>query len=133
MTEKEKYIKAAFKNYNDNKKRLQSISYESLHAIDYTKQRTKTSRATTGNKRLLNYIDLKQKLEKQIELVERVLWFYQLENLGKDEYIIQRYFKGKLLYRVAMDINLSESTLHNWERDIRETAARCADCFGLWY
>lgn len=132
MTEKEKYIKACFKEYNENKTRLHRLSFDGLRGVDYTRQHVKGNTKNGNETALVNYLDKKRNIEKRVALVDRVIWYYDLDGNGKDKYIKLRYIKGRKQYQAAMDLFLSDSTLKAWEREIRETAARCADMFNLW-
>ena len=132
MTEKEKYLKKVFRAYNNNKKRLKEISFNAVSGVDFSKQRTSTGIPKGNEHALVSYLDEKTAIEKQIELVERVLWFYRIEGKGRDEYIKLRYMKNMKCYRVEMELFVSHSTIMAWEKEIIKKAELCADMLGLW-
>ena len=129
---KEQYIKRAFKNYQKNKQRLRELSFDTVRGIDYSKATNKNGTPKGHEQGLVRYLDEKRELEKQVEIVDRVLWFYKLDGKEKDEYITQRYLKEKKVYQVAMDLFVADKTLLRWDKDIQATAARVADMFNLW-
>lgn len=132
MDSKSKYIKTAFKRYKENKRLFREISFDGVRGIDYTKGNTGKGARTGQENALVSYLDKKQRIEKEIALVERVLWFYELDENPKHGYIIARWVKGKPAYRAAMDCYICESTGHLWAKEIFATASRVADLFNLW-
>ena len=136
MLDKEKYLKRVFKSYKDNKRRLRELSFDEVRAVDYSKTRS-TSGAPKGTEEaLVSYIDEKRKLEKQVDIVERTLEYYRIEEkskgLGKANFIHWRYVKGVKFCRAFMECNVSESTGFYWVRDIMQTAQAIADIYSLW-
>lgn len=132
MTDKERYIKQAFKHYNENRKRLKELSFESVRAVDYTQPRFSKGAPKGDEGRLVSFLNLKTGLEKQIAIVDKVLLFYEMEGGGKDEYIRLRWLKGHSTVSTALNCFISEKTARRWEKEIFERAARAADLFNLW-
>lgn len=132
MTDKEKYIKSVFVCYRENKRRLKEISFNELKGVDYSKQKGGGYCKDGNESAIVKYLDEKRDIEKQIELVERVIWYYKLDGKGKDEYIKQRYEKRKTFVSLSLDLYVSESTLYGWDKDIKALAVRVADMFNLW-
>ena len=133
MQEKIDYIKTAFKRYKENKRLFREMSFDGVRGIDYSKGTNKTGTPKGHEQALVQYLDEKRELEKQVEIVERVLWFYKLdEDTAKIDYIKKRWFQGLPLYRVAMDCFISSSTAVNWCKEIFDIATRAADLFNLW-
>lgn len=133
MTDKELYIKQAFKRYRENKKALGQMSFYSVRAVDYTKMHVKTNATDKTENAIIAHIDRKREIEKQIEIVERTIWFYELdEDNGKVEYIKSRWFKRSPAYRAAMDCFISYGASCRWAKDILSVAQRAADMFKLY-
>lgn len=132
MTEKEKYIKNAFKNYKLNKKKLRNVSFDGLHAIDCTKVKTGKNTSNGQENAIVSFLDEKARIEKEIKIVEHVLWFYELDGGGKREYIVSRWIKGFPNHRAAMDCYISEATGYLWTKEILQVGIRAADLYNLW-
>lgn len=134
MTEKEKdkYIKKAFACYRINKKRLRDATFDGLHGTNYERLRTANGTPQGQENALVAFLDEKRKLEKQIELVDRVLEYFKIDGSGKDDYIKARYFDGRYIYQIAMDLYTSDRTLLRWEKEIRRTAERIAEIYNLY-
>ena len=132
MTEKEKELKNIFNRYNANVKRLQEIEFSVFSGVDYTKQRTGGGNADGREKALVSYIDEKRRIEQEITIVERSIWFYRLNNPVKMEYIKLRYFKHKKAYQCAMELYTGETTIYAWDREIMKTAERVAVYYGYY-
>ena len=133
MTERERYIKNAFKKYKENKKRLREMSFDAVRGIDYTKGNTGKGTRKGCENALVSYLDEKATIEKQVAIVDRCLWFYELdEDTAKIDYIKKRWFKGLPLYRVAMECFIATGTAVTWGKEIFDVATRAADLFDLW-
>lgn len=130
--DKKQYISNALKNYKSNKQRLRELSFETVRGVDYSKEKNKKATPQGNETALVRYLDEKRTIEKQVEIVDRLLWFYRLDGKGKDEYIIQRYLKGRFVVQISMDLYVSRETLFRWDKEIKTTAAHCADVFNLW-
>ena len=130
--EKEKYIKKAFACYRSNKKRLMETTFDGLRGTDFERVRTANGAPKGQENALVVFLDDKQNLEKQIELVERVLEYFKIDGSGKDDYIKARYFDGRFVYQIAMDLYTSDRTLLRWEKEIRRTAERIAEIYNLY-
>lgn len=130
---KSKYIKTAFKRYKENKRILREMAFDGVRGIDYTKGNTGKGARTGHENALVSYLDEKAAIEKQVAIVDRVLWFYELDNdTAKIDYIKSRWVKGLPLYRVAMDCYIANGTAVTWGKDVLALAARAADIFDLW-
>ncbi len=133
MTDKEKYIKRTFKCYKENKKKQRAASFESVRAVDYSRAMGSGNCRSDGlESALVQYIDEKSKLEKQIAIVEKTMWYYQLDGNGKYDYIRFRWVKGYPIYRVAMECYIGITTANVWGKEILQRAAAVADLFDLW-
>ncbi len=133
MQDKSNYIKTAFKRYRENKRLLREMSFDSLCGIDYTKGRTGKGVRKGQENAIVSYLDEKATIEKQVAIVDRCLWFYELDNdTAKIDYIKKRWFKGLPLYRVAMECFIATGTAVTWGKEIFDVATRAADLFNLW-
>lgn len=132
MLNKQKFIKNAFKRYKEHKTRLRKMSFDGLRAVDYSRTRTSKSKTKGQESAIVHYLDEKAAIEKQIEIVDRVLWFYELDDSPKHGYIVARWVKGFPAYRAAMECYISESTGHLWAKEIWQVGERAADMFNLW-
>ena len=135
MTGKEQFIKAAFKNYRKNKKRLSEMRFDNLRAVDYTRKKAK-SKCGGFEDALAAFIDEKIAIEKAVELVDRTLYHYEVIERahadGKALYIRCRFLQGMSFARAGIECGVGDSTATNWLKDIRETAAAVADLYALW-
>ncbi len=135
MTDKEKYIKKAFQHYNENKKRLNSLSYDGLKAVDYSRQQTKAV-ARSDDYALIKYVDEKQKLLKAVAVVDRTLDYYDIRAKafadGKATYIRFRWVKKMSYEHAAIECNIPSSTACYWLKEIREVAYTICDIYKLW-
>ena len=132
MTEKERYVKQAFKNYKENKKQLRSISFDGVKTVDYSRPKVSESTFQGRENALIGYLNKKEKIERQIMIVERTIWYYELDGGEKAKYIRFRWIKGYPLYRVAMECYIANGTAVTWGKEILSTAARVADLFNLF-
>lgn len=137
MMDKERYIKRAFKCYKENKKKLREASFESVRAVDYSKAVGGGNRRRDGlESALVQYIDDKMELAKQVEIVERTMWWYKIDGMKKGhakyDYIQFRWVKGYPIYRVAMECYIGVNTANRWAKEIWKLAAAVADMFDLW-
>lgn len=133
---KEQYIKRAFKNYYKNKQRLRELSFDTVRGIDYTKATSKNGTPKGHEQALVCYLDEKRELEKQVEIVERTLDWYRVQErakgCGKAEYIRHRFIKNMSFARAGIECCVGSTTASYWLNEIRETAAAIADIYTLW-
>lgn len=132
MTDKERFVKQAFKNYKENKKRLKSLSFGNVKAVDYSRQKVSESTFQGRENALIGYLNEKEKIERQITIVDKTIWYYELDGGEKANYIRFRWVKGYPLYRVAMECYIANGTAVKWGKEILETAARVVDLFNLF-
>ena len=136
MMDKEKYLKNAFKAYRANKKRLREMSFDGMKKTNYGATSRPTGTPKGYEQALVSYLDEKAAIEKQVEIVERTLEYYEVRERafcdGKAKYIRCRYLKGYNTIRTTIECNISEGTFCNWCRDIMDTAAAVADMYTLW-
>lgn len=133
---KEQYIKRAFKNYHKNKQRLRELSFNTVRGVDYGKATNKNGTPKGHEQALVNYLDEKRELEKQVEIVERTLAWYRVQErakgCGKAEYIRHRFIKNMSFERAGIECSVGSTTASYWLNEIRETAAAIADIYTLW-
>lgn len=132
MANRKNYIDGVFDQYKSNKEKLKTLSFDPLRAIDYSKQTTNRQNGKGCETALAAFLDDKQKIEKQVELFNRVLEYFRMEGQGKDQYIESRYINRRKLYQISMDLYVSDRSLIRWDKEIKSVAERCADLFKLW-
>lgn len=138
MTEKERYIKQAFKNYNENKKRLKELSFDCLRAVDYSRPCVSRSEPQSNENEIIRRLNRKQKFENQVQIVDKTIEFFKIqktatgEQHGQCDYIQARFIWGKGQVAAAMDCYVCERTGRRWLKEIYQTAAVIADTYGLW-
>ena len=135
MTDRERYIKQAFRRYKENKcalkRNVEGFSF--LFAIDYSRLRVSCSDHGKDGA-IIRYIDQKTLIEKQVLIVERTMWFYALddENGTKCRFIQMLFVKGYKQYRAAMECYIGNTTAVKWKKEILQRGAAVADMFNLW-
>lgn len=132
MTEKKRYIKTAFRNYNENKKFLRQCSFNNLKGVDTTRSRITATQTDGRENALIEYLDDKRDKEKQIILVDRVLWYYELDGkTEKTDFIRLRLIKHLSNVACSQKCYISEHTAQRWQKEIYELAERVCDMFEL--
>ncbi|MBQ8885342.1 MAG: hypothetical protein IJY62_03115 [Clostridia bacterium] len=132
MTEKERYIKEAFENYRENKKKYPEMSFVGVRGVDYSRLRVSGLTPQGSENAIVGYLDEKETIRKQIELVDQTIWWYEADKSGKIAYLTARWVKGYTIVRAAVECYVSERTARTWGKEILKRAARVADVFGLW-
>lgn len=132
MTEKEKYIKKAFKNYRKNRQAFPELSFVGLKGIDYSRTRVRRDNVHDYERAIINAIDERQEVAKQIALVDTVLWWYLLEGKGTATLIRKNLIEGKSYQTAALDCYLSASTAFERRKKVFQKAELVADTFHLW-
>ena len=69
IKEKREYIKRAFRDYVNNKRRLEMLNIPGLGGVDYSRPSVVSDHSNGTEKTVLRYIDKKDILEKQVEIV----------------------------------------------------------------
>ena len=137
MTEKRKYIKQAFKNYNANKKSINLLPFPSRSAVDYSKPMIHSGTNENGvEKNVVSYLDKKAEIDKQVIIVNKTLEHFRMEYLAKGKkqylYIVNRWLKGMSYCRTAIECEIPKSTAGYWIEEIYTVAESFANAYDLW-
>ena len=137
IEEKREYIKRAFRDYVNNKRRLEMLNIPGLGGVDYSRPSVVSDHSNGTEKTVLRYIDKKDILEKQVEIVKRTIEHYKIEDKkhggeGKASYIYNRWLRRLSYRRSALETNLSERAAMYWEEEIYFTAEIIAEEYGLF-
>ena len=137
IEEKREYIKRAFRDYVNNKRRLEMLNIPGLGGVDYSRPSVVSDHSNGTEKTVLRYIDKKDILEKQVEIVKRTIEHYKIEdrkngNGGKVQYIVNRWIRlGGYRYS-AYKSNISNRTALYWTHEIFYTAEIIAEEYKLF-
>ena len=137
IKEKREYIKRAFRDYVNNKRRLVLLNIPGLGGVDYSRHSVVSDHSNGTEKTVLRYIDKKDILEKQVEIVKRTIEHYKIEDKkhgagGKASYIYNRWLRRLSYRRSALETNLTERAAMYWEEEIYFTAEIIAEEYGLF-
>lgn len=132
MIEQKKELKRIFRRYNENKRALKGFTFDPLKGLDFSKPIVKKTRKNANEQAIIEYLDEKLTLEKQVLLVERVLWYFDLEGKGKGDYVRLRWIRGVSMQRVLLECYISESTAKEWDKRIYQLTERILNNFHLW-
>lgn len=135
LTGKEKYIALCFEYYNLNKRRLNTIelTFDGLKSVDTTRIAVTTSHdRDVGERMLVGKMDEKTTLAAQIQIVEKTIEHYEIEDKLKAEYIRLRFVKDFAHYQAAAKLGVADRTCFRWLDSILTTAQRIADYYNLW-
>ena len=86
---------------------------------------------------MLRYIDKKDILEKQVEIVKRTIEHYKIEDKkhggeGKASYIYNRWLRRLSFRKAAIQSHIAESTSAYWTEEIFFTAEIIAEEYQLF-
>lgn len=138
IEEKREYIKRAFRDYVNNKRTLENMNFPGLGGVDYSRPSVVSDKFQNGSENsCLRYIDRKQVIEKQVEIVKRTIEHYKIEDKkhggdGKAKYIYNRWLRRLSYRRSALETNLSERAAMYWEEEIYFTAEIIAEEYSLF-
>lgn len=138
IKDKREYIKTAFRDYMNNKRRLEQLVIPGLGGVDYARPSVVSDKySNSAENSYIQYIDHKQIVEKQVEIVKRTIEHYKIEDKkhggdGKAKYIYNRWLRRLSYRRSALEINLSERAAMYWEEEIYFTAEIIAEVYGLF-
>lgn len=137
IEEKREYIKRAFRDYVNNKRRLEMLNIPGLGGVDYSRPSVVTDHSNGTEKTVLRYIDKKDTLEKQVEIVKRTIEHYKIEDKkhggeGKASYIYNRWLRRLSFRKAAIQSHIAESTSAYWTEEIFFTAEIIAEEYQLF-
>lgn len=137
IEEKREYIKRAFRDYVNNKRRLEMLNIPGLGGVDYSRPSVVSDHSNGTEKTVLRYIDKKDILEKQVEIVKRTIEHYRIEDKkhggeGKASYIYNRWLRRLSFRKAAIQSHIAESTSAYWTEEIFFTAEIIAEEYQLF-
>lgn len=138
IEEKREYIKRAFRDYVNNKRTLENMNFPGLGGVDYSRPSVVSDKFQNGSENsCLRYIDRKQVIEKQVEIVKRTIEHYKIEDKkhggdGKAKYIYNRWLRRLSYRKSAKLLNISERTSDYWIEEIFFTAEIIAEEYSLF-
>lgn len=137
IEEKREYIKRAFRDYVNNKRRLEMLNIPGLGGVDYSRPSVVSDHSNGTEKTVLRYIDKKDILEKQVEIVKRTIEHYKIEDKkhggdGKASYIYNRWLRRLSFRKAAIQSHIAESTSAYWTEEIFFTAEIIAEEYQLF-
>lgn len=133
MTEKELYVRRAFEQYRENKEYLKTMAFDGLHGIDYTKTRVSGTRAKGAEEALVNNLDQKRAIERQIALVDKILaYLAENQDAAVVKFLELRFKQGQFVWQAAQQIGVSDRMGHRWLQDAYTIGAVVADFCNLW-
>lgn len=137
IEEKREYIKRAFRDYVNNKRRLEMLNIPGLGGVDYSRPSVVSDHSNGTEKTVLRYIDKKDTLEKQVEIVKRTIEYYRIDDkrhsiAGKAEYIINRFLRRLSYRRCSYLSHISDRTTRYWMSEIYFTAETIAEEYQLF-
>ena len=137
IEEKREYIKRAFRDYVNNKRTLENMNFPGLGGVDYSRPSVVSDHSNGTEKTVLRYIDRKQIVEKQVEIVKRTIEHYKIEDKkhggdGKAKYIYNRWLRRFSYRKSAKLLNISERTSDYWIEEIFFTAEIIAEEYSLF-
>ncbi len=124
MEERLKEIKRIFKNYERNVAHLRQIERPSITGISYDKIAVKTDKSRNSVEQLMiTYLIDKEKLEKEIALVDKV---YEHFADDRDEELARlidlRFRQGKKHWQATNGVYISDRQGLNWLKKAYEKA-----------
>ena len=137
IEEKREYIKRAFRDYVNNKRRLEMLNIPGLGGVDYSRPSVVSDHSNGTEKTVLRYIDKNDILEKQVEIVKRTIEHYKIEDKkhggeGKASYIYNRWLRRLSFRKAAIQSHIAESTSAYWTEEIFFTAEIIAEEYQLF-
>ena len=137
IEEKREYIKRAFRDYVNNKRRLEMLNIPGLGGVDYSRPSVVSDHSNGTEKTVLRYIDKKDTLEKQVEIVKRTIEHYKIADKkhggdGKARYIYNRWLRRLSFRKAAIQSHIAESTSAYWTEEIFFTAEIIAEEYQLF-
>lgn len=137
IEEKREYIKRAFRDYVNNKRRLEMLNIPGLGGVDYSRPSVVSGGGNGTESAVVRYIDDKGDLDRKCEIVRRTMEYYAIEDKrhggkGKREYIYQRWIRKRSCYVAAMKCNVTDRAARFWREEIYMTAEIIAEQYGLF-
>ena len=112
-------LKKAFYTYQEMSKNAVHSTVEwaeSIFAVDYSKERVKSSASNVKEGKLCKIIDDNLTAIRWCTVVEKVLDYYKWD--GREKLIRQRYFEKKSITAICLNIGICRSTFFIWSDEI---------------
>lgn len=124
-----KEIRRIFNHYTRNKARLKALSLPGLSAIAYDKPAIMTDKSVNvEEERLIDYLAEKERLEKELALVDRVYEHFADERDEELAVLIDvRFRKGKKHWQAANAVYVSDRQALHWLEKAYAKAEKVAD------
>lgn len=134
MTKKrEKEIERLFKQYKSNK-RLYNDRYAFMpdaKAVAYDKISIVSDKSINAvEMSIVEYASRREELYKKIYIVEHALWYFRMEDFGREKFIKTLWFEQNTWNFTEMECRISRDTLARWRRDVLEMAERVGKDIG---
>lgn len=113
------------------------LNIPGLGGVDYSRPSVVSDHSNGTEKTVLRYIDKKDTLEKQVEIVKRTIEHYKIEDKkhggeGKASYIYNRWLRRLSFRKAAIQSHIAESTSAYWTEEIFFTAEIIAEEYQLF-
>lgn len=113
------------------------LNIPGLGGVDYSRPSVVSDHSNGTEKTVLRYIDKKDILEKQVEIVKRTIEHYKIEDKkhggeGKASYIYNRWLRRLSFRKAAIQSHIAESTSAYWTEEIFFTAEIIAEEYQLF-
>ena len=111
-----KKLKRIFNSYRKNKAQLRILFPPCMQGLDYSKIRVKSSNAGTHiEDTVVSYLADKERLEREVELVDRVYYFFADERDEDLALLIDARFRcGKPMWNASNECCVSERQAIRW-------------------
>ena len=134
MTRKrEKEIEWIFRAYKANK-RLYADRYAEMpnaNAVAYDKIAVTADKSkNVVELSVIEYISRREDLYKKIFIVEQTLWWYKMEDFGREKFIRTLFINHNSWTYTEIECGISRGTLAHWKHDVLSVAERVAKDIG---
>lgn len=123
-----KEIGKIFRSYKDNKKKLETdYKIPVPSGVRYDKISVKKDPSINSvEKMTVEYIAERERLFKEVFIVDEVLNYFKLEGHGRERFIYSFLINRCSWVKAEIDCHVSRTTLCYWRRDVFEKATTVA-------
>lgn len=126
-------LKKIFREYNQNKRKIQENDFPYISGIDYTKPRVTPDKTQNRQESIMvSNLDKKNELENYVRLVDEVIRWFTIEGYGRERYIQFRLINGLSEFVACEKIGITERTGRRWKRDIFEKSEILGEDVGVF-